>query len=41
VLTRRFASRATLPGTTWLKWFNEIPALLLIAIVALVVIKPF
>jgi putative membrane protein len=25
----------------WLRWFNEVPALLLIAIVVLVVVKPF
>jgi len=41
LLTRRFASRGSLPSATWLKWFNEIPALLLIGIVALVVVKPF
>lgn len=41
LLTRRFASRGAVPGATWLKWFNEIPALLLIGIVSLVVIKPF
>ncbi len=41
LLARRFAARTTLPGSTWLKWFNEVPALLLIVIVALVVIKPF
>jgi putative membrane protein len=29
------------PGSTWLRWFNEVPALLLIAIVVLVVVKPF
>ncbi len=41
VLGRRFAARAGLPGVTWLKWFNEVPALLLIGIVILVVVKPF
>lgn len=41
LLARRFASRAAVPGATWLRWFNEIPALLLIGIVVLVVIKPF
>ena len=29
------------PSSRWLRWFNEIPALLLIGIVALVVVKPF
>ncbi|MBS0213744.1 MAG: CopD family protein [Proteobacteria bacterium] len=28
------------PGSTWLRWFNEAPALLLVAIVCLVVVKP-
>lgn len=28
-------------GTRWLRWFNEVPALLLIGIVVLVVVKPF
>ena len=28
-------------GTRWLRWFNEVPALLLVAIVILVVVKPF
>ncbi|MBS0456821.1 MAG: CopD family protein [Proteobacteria bacterium] len=30
-----------IPGSTWLRWFNEIPGLLLIGIVCLVVVKPF
>jgi protoporphyrinogen IX oxidase len=25
----------------WLRWFNEVPVLLLVAIVVLVVVKPF
>lgn len=29
------------PSSSWLRWFNEIPALLLIGIVCLVVVKPF
>lgn len=41
VLTRRFAAGGSRPGIKWLKWFNEIPALLLIVIVVLVVVKPF
>ena len=28
-------------GHVWYRWFNEVPALLLIAIVVLVVVKPF
>ena len=41
VLTRRFAAGVSRPGVRWLKWFNEVPALLLIGIVVLVVVKPF
>ena len=41
ILTRRFAAGTARPGATWLKWFNEVPALILIAIVVLVVVKPF
>ena len=29
------------PTSRWLRWFNEIPAVLLIGIVCLVVVKPF
>ena len=29
------------PSSRWLRWFNEIPALLLIGIVCLVVVRPF
>lgn len=41
LLAGRFARSASHPSTRALKWFNEIPALLLIAIVLLVVVKPF
>lgn len=41
VLARRFATGTALPGVGWLKWFNEVPALLLIVVVILVVVKPF
>ena len=40
-LARRFRERAPVPSSTWLRWFNEVPALLLIAIVVLVVVRPF
>ena len=40
-LTRAFRDRREVPGSTWLRWFNEVPALLLIAIVVLVVVRPF
>ncbi len=39
-LTRDFRHGRPVPGTRWLRWFNEIPALLLIGIVCLVVVKP-
>ncbi len=29
------------PSSRWLRWFNEVPALLLIGVVSLVVVKPF
>ncbi len=41
VFARRFARGASAPSARALKWFNEIPALLLIGIVLLVVVKPF
>jgi len=40
-LVRRFASDRNTRSSRWLRVFNEIPALLLIAIVILVVVKPF
>jgi putative membrane protein len=39
-LTRDFARDANVRSSRWLRIFNEIPALLLIAIVLLVVVKP-
>ena len=40
-LTRRFAVDANTRSQRWLRIFNELPALALIAIVILVVVKPF
>jgi len=40
-LVADFRNGRPVPGSTWLRWFNEIPALLLIGIVCLVVVKPF
>lgn len=40
-LTRRFAGDANTRSSRWLRIFNELPALALIAIVILVVVKPF
>ncbi len=41
VLAGRLARGTARMGVTALKWFNEVPALILIAIVVLVVVKPF
>lgn len=41
ILVRRFARGENSHSHVWFRWFNEVPALLLIAIVLLVVLKPF
>lgn len=41
VLVRRFRDDRNTRSSRWLRVFNEIPAVLLIAIVVLVVVKPF
>lgn len=40
-LLRRFQKGAELRGHVWFRVFNEIPVLLLVAVVFLVVLKPF
>jgi putative membrane protein len=40
-LVRRFARGETPHSHVWFRWFNEVPAVLLIGIVLLVVFKPF
>ena len=40
-LVRDFRDGNNRHGHVWYRWFNEIPALLLIAIVILVIVKPF
>jgi putative membrane protein len=40
-MVRTFARDANTRSSRWLRLFNEVPALLLIAIVVLVVVKPF
>jgi putative membrane protein len=40
-LLRRFADGSNRHGHRWYRWFNEVPVLLLLAIVVLVVVKPF
>ncbi|MGP1717395.1 MAG: CopD family protein [Methylophilus sp.] len=40
-LLKQFAAKASQRSHTWFRWFNEIPVFLLLAIVILVVVKPF
>ncbi len=41
VLLRKIAAGSSRRSHVWLRWFNEVPVLLLVAIVVLVVVKPF
>ena len=38
---RKFAANRNTRSHVWLRWFNEVPVLLLVAAVILVVVKPF
>jgi putative membrane protein len=40
-LLGRFVRGEPTPGHVWFRWFNEAPVLLMLAIVILVVVKPF
>jgi len=40
-LLKKFATGRNTRSHTWYRWFNEVPIILLLAIVLLVVIKPF
>jgi putative membrane protein len=40
-LLRKFETGRNTRSHTWYRWFNEVPVILLFAIVALVVVKPF
>ncbi len=40
-LLRKFRLGLNTHGHVWYRWFNEIPVLLLVAVVILVVVKPF
>ncbi len=40
-MIRRFADGANRRSHVWYRWFNEAPVLLLVAVVILVVVKPF
>ena len=41
VLLRRFSDGTSRRSERWYRWYNEVPVLLLLAIVVLVVVKPF
>lgn len=41
VMLKRFEAGLNRRGHVWYRWFNEAPVLLLIAVVCLVVVKPF
>jgi putative membrane protein len=41
VFLKRMQSGAALPGSTALRWYNELPLLLLLPILYFVVLKPF
>lgn len=41
ILVRCFARGEVRHGHVWFRWFNEVPAVLLVAIVLLAVLKPF
>lgn len=40
-LVRAFRERRNTHGARWFRWFNEVPAVLLVAIVVLAVVRPF
>lgn len=40
-LLRRFEQERNVRSHVWYRWFNEVPVLLLLATLALVVVKPF
>lgn len=40
-LLKKFEKNANRRSHVWLRWFNEVPVLMLLAIVLLVVVKPF
>jgi putative membrane protein len=38
---KKFEKGVNTRSHTWFRWFNEVPVVLLLAIVILVVVKPF
>ena len=41
VMLRKFVAGGPVRSHRWYRWFNEVPVLMLLAIVVLVVVKPF
>jgi putative membrane protein len=41
ILLKKFENGRNTRSRTWYRWFNEVPVILLFAIVVLVVVKPF
>jgi putative membrane protein len=41
IYTKRMQVDGRLPSSTTLRWYNELPLLILVAILYLVVLKPF
>ena len=41
MLLRKLAAGSSRRSHVWFRWFNELPVLLLVAVVVLVVVKPF
>ena len=41
MLLRQFEGDANQRSHRWYRWFNEAPVLMLVAVVVLVVVKPF
>ena len=41
LLLRRFVKGTQRRSHVWYRWFNEVPVILLVAVVVLVVVKPF
>ena len=41
VMLRKFEADTIQRSHVWFRWFNEVPVLMLVAIVVLVVVKPF
>jgi putative membrane protein len=40
-LLRKFENKQNTRSHVWYRWFNEAPVLMMVAVVVLVVVKPF